>query len=364
MDRFLQEGTVSYRTDLTLAQDFTHIRPGKLGKSAPVKVRLNRVELTVFASVPSHHPHLGPGVSKLKGNLPSDSARSPDYERFSSIKKLFFHTGIVAENGKKLYSFPMNLENIVIVLCRPEESRNVGAVCRAMANCSLSTLRIVGKKEDFDDTRVRILAIHSAPIWEKAVFFDSIKDAVADCTVAAGTTRRRGKKRGKLLFPEEFTEETSRITESGGKAAIVFGNERTGLTDEELDQCNLGVTIPTSESFASMNLSHAVQVMGYHIFRSTQGERTGYTPITLSRLDKTVTSLADSLQKIGFFSVTGRDDMEKFWTDLLSRASLSESEAQYIEKIFDKAAGLACSKRHGHENPPNQDPGTRDIRNA
>ena len=239
----------------------------------------------------------------------------------------------------------MNLENIIIVLCRPEESRNVGAVCRAMANCSLSNLRIVGKREDFDDTRVRILAIHSAPIWEKALFFDSIKDATSDCSIAAGTTRRRGKKRGKLLLPEEFTDEASMITESGGKAAIVFGNERTGLTDEELEQCNLAVTIPTSESFASMNLSHAVQVMGYHVFRSTKKDMTGYTPISLSRLGETVKSLADSLQKIGFFSVTGRSDMEIFWTNILSRAVLSEKEAQYIEKIFDKAAGLACSNR-------------------
>ena len=258
----------------------------------------------------------------------------------------------------------MNLENIVIVLCRPEESRNVGAVCRAMANCSLSTLRIVGKKEDFDEERVRILAIHSAPIWEKATFFDSIRDAVADCTIAAGTTRRRGKKRGKLLLPEEFTEEASRITESGGKAAIVFGNERTGLTDEELEQCNLAVTIPTSESFASMNLSHAVQVMGYHIFRSTRSDSPGYIPIPRERLETTVKSLADSLQKIGFFSVTGRSDMETFWSNILSRAALSEKEAQYIEKVFDKAAGLACSKRSGHENPPSLEIDARATRNA
>ena len=57
----------------------------------------------------------------------------------------------------------MNLSQIVIVLCRPEESRNIGAVCRAMANNDISTLRIVGKREDYDDERVRILAIHSFP---------------------------------------------------------------------------------------------------------------------------------------------------------------------------------------------------------
>ncbi|MBQ9624112.1 MAG: RNA methyltransferase [Treponema sp.] len=238
----------------------------------------------------------------------------------------------------------MNLSNVVVILSRPEESRNVGAVCRAMANNSLKTLRIVGKKSDFDEERVRILAIHAASIWENAQFFDSITEAAKDCTIIAGTTRRRGKKRGKLLLPEEFADTADQIS-SDGKIAIVFGNERTGLEEEELDECTMGVTIPSSEEFGSLNLSHAVQIISYQIFRkSLEGKNKasrGYTPVSLERLGKTVTEIADNLQKIGFFKVTGRPDMEKFWTDILSRAALSESEAQYIEKIFDKAAGLA-----------------------
>ncbi|MBO6218921.1 MAG: RNA methyltransferase [Treponema sp.] len=238
----------------------------------------------------------------------------------------------------------MNLSNVVIILCRPEESRNVGAVCRAMANNGLKNLRIVGKKQDFDEERVRILAIHASPIWEKAEFFDSITDAAKDCVLCAGTTRRRGKKRGKLLLPEEFSETVSPIT-NDGKIAVVFGNERTGLEEEELDECTMGVTIPSSAEFGSLNLSHAVQIISYHLFRKSleEGKKIsrGSVPVSLERLGKTVNEIADSLQKIGFFKVTGRPDMEKFWTDLLSRAAISESEAVYIEKVFDKAAGLA-----------------------
>ncbi|WP_407427905.1 RNA methyltransferase [Treponema sp.] len=238
----------------------------------------------------------------------------------------------------------MNLSNVVIILSRPEESRNVGAVCRAMANNSLKTLRIIGKKTDFNEERVRILAIHAASIWENAQFFDSITEAAKDCVLCAGTTRRRGKKRGKLLLPEEFAETASDITQNG-KIAVVFGNERTGLEEEELDECTMGVTIPSSAEFGSLNLSHAVQIIAYHLYRKSQCESKkisrGSVPVSLERLGKTVTGIADSLQKIGFFKVTGRTDMEKFWTDVLSRAAISESEAAYIEKIFDKAAGLS-----------------------
>ena len=240
----------------------------------------------------------------------------------------------------------MNLQNIVIVLSHPEESRNVGAVCRAMANNSIKELRIVGSRESIDDSRVRILAIHASPIWDKATFYESITKATKDCVCAAGTTRRRGKKRkGKLYLPEEVAEIASGATDNDGKVAIVFGNERTGLTDEELLECTSGVTIPSSDEFASLNLSHAVQIMCYHIFRHTKKNFTGYTPISLERLDKTVTSIADSLQDIGFFSKTGRPDMEQFWRTILSRASLSESEARYLEKTFDKAAGLASHNK-------------------
>ncbi len=264
----------------------------------------------------------------------------------------------------------MNLSNVIIVLCRPEESRNVGAVCRAMANNGLKNLRIVGKKSDFDEERVRILAIHAAKIWENAQFFNSITEATKDCVLCAGTTRRRGKKRGKLLLPEEFASLASKTTGSpssingkdenadkaGGKIAAVFGNERTGLTEEEIDECTLGVTIPSDDGFPSLNLSHAVQIISYALFREHDKKSPGYTPISLERLDKAVTQIADNLKKIGFFKVTGRKDMEKFWRDVLSRASLSESEASYIEKVFTKAAGLASSqKNQAGENSKTQD---------
>jgi len=274
----------------------------------------------------------------------------------------------------------MNLNNIVIVLDHPDESRNIGAACRAMANNDISELRIVGKKEDYDIEHIHVLAIHAGPIFDKATFYNSITEATADCSICAGTTRRRGKKRGKLLLPEEFAEMADDITGSpvvsirpsdysttgdtcdghsttgdtcdghsttgtGGKVAVIFGNERTGLTDEQLDQCNLGVTIPSSDNFGSLNLSHAVQIMSYHLFRRAllqkKGEYRGYTPLTLERVDRTVQTITDNMQKIGFFKMPGREDMENFWRSVLSRASLSEGEAQYLEKTFDKMAGLA-----------------------
>jgi tRNA/rRNA methyltransferase len=217
-----------------------------------------------------------------------------------------------------------------------------------MANNDILDLRIVGKKSDYDEEKIRILSIHAFSIWENARFFDSLEDAISDCSVAAGTTRRRGKKRKEfLVFPEEFAKMTEQLCDSANsKIALIFGNERTGLTDEELEVCTIGVNIPSSEDFGSLNLSHAVQVICYTIFRQvslTEENKfaTGYTPIEIERLNKTVSIISENLKKIGFFKITGQEDMENFWKSILSRAMLSEGEAKYIEKMFVKASGLA-----------------------
>ena len=242
----------------------------------------------------------------------------------------------------------MNLAQVVIILDHPDESRNIGAACRAMANNDICELRIVGNRQDYDIEHIHVLAIHAGAIFDNAKFYSSIKEASADCVICAGTTRRRGKKRGKLMLPEEFAAHIDGTTEQGAKVAVVFGNERTGLTDEQLEQCTCGVTIPSSEGFGSLNLSHAVQIICYHLFRrkleQSKGNYCGVVPVNLERIDKTVKAVTDDMQKIGFFKMPGREDMEGFWRSLLSRAAVTESEVQYLEKTFSKISGLATKQ--------------------
>lgn len=251
----------------------------------------------------------------------------------------------------------MKLSQVVMILCKPDESRNIGSVCRAMLNMGITRLRIVGTKASYNETQVKTLAVHATEVWGQAVFFDTLDIAVADCVIVAGTTRRRGKKRkNALLLPEEFANHVSHIPNTTKKTegifAVVFGNERTGLTDEELAICTMGVTIPTSSRCGSLNLSHAVQIIAYELFRVCARQEDsetkispGYIPISLQRTDKTVTTILESLQSIGFFKQAGKKDMENFWQGVLTKAVLSESEAVYIEKIFTKVAGLASKNK-------------------
>lgn len=237
----------------------------------------------------------------------------------------------------------MNLDQICIILCRPDEERNIGSACRAMKNMGITHLRIVGDKKVYDENKVKTLALHAFDIWENAQFFASVAEAVSDCTIAAGTTRRRGKKRKEwLMYPQEFVNHLEIIKK--GSIAILFGNERTGLTDEELQECNLGITIPTSKDFPSLNLSHAVQIMCYEIAKSKNKQFTGYSPVSLERIQTTSTCIVDNLENMGFFKIAGKTEMQRFWKDILSRAAISEGEAKYLEKIFNKTYGFFQKK--------------------
>ena len=122
----------------------------------------------------------------------------------------------------------MNLNNIVIILDHPDESRNIGAACRAMANNDICELRIVGNRKDYDIEHIHVLAIHAGGIFDNAKFYSSIREATQDCTICAGTTRRRGKKRGKLLLPEEFAVQASDVSEQGGR---VYGFRQSHHTE-------------------------------------------------------------------------------------------------------------------------------------
>lgn len=208
-----------------------------------------------------------------------------------------------------------------------------------MMNMSCTELRIVGNKDDYSDEQVRILSVHAAEVWESAKFFSptitGLREAISDCTIAAGTTRRMGQKRKSWgMTPEQFALSVSRTPK--GKFAVVFGNERTGLTDEELDCCSVAINIPSSQQFPSLNLSHAVQIMTYTLFRAFDEHKRGYEPVNLTRLGKLIDSISESIDRIGLFKNAGREENDRFLEEIFARAALSETEAKRIDTLFRK----------------------------
>lgn len=237
------------------------------------------------------------------------------------------------------------LDGINIVLVEPQDGANIGSVCRAMKTMGLSSLSIVGKRENYDDNRVRTLALHAADLWENATFFSSLKDALKDSVFTSGATRRRGKFRKMSFFsPEQLVEKVFSYP-YGSKVSIVFGRESDGLKDSEVNECSSIVTIPTSDDFPSLNLSQAVQIISYEIFTSSLKYREGLVPVNKERIDNSVTLISSKLSSLGYY----KWDEEEKWTkqllrDIIERASLSESELRRFEKIFKKSETITKYK--------------------
>jgi tRNA/rRNA methyltransferase/tRNA (cytidine32/uridine32-2'-O)-methyltransferase len=236
----------------------------------------------------------------------------------------------------------MRLDEVVVVLARPGEAGNVGAVCRAMKNMGLSRLRLAGAGP-LDEGAIRARAVHAVDVWEGAEMFPGIAGAAADCTLVVGITRRRGQRRkGLSLDPAELA---ALLREKAGRAALVFGNERAGLDAGELALCGLASHIPSDGAFPSLNLSHAVQIYAYELYRALAPEAAleaegHWIPLERREVDALVRSVTDSLASLGFYKQPGREDQERFFRDIFSRAGLTGREGKYLGEIFAKAARL------------------------
>lgn len=234
----------------------------------------------------------------------------------------------------------MFLRDIRIILCQVSESGNVGAVCRAMKNMGLSELRLAAS-QPLDTEKISARAVHAVDIWENALTFNNLAEAAADCSIIIGTTRRRGRKRKSVSMDPRTL--AAWLAKRQGPAAIVFGNERTGLEDSELELCNIASHIPVSEIHPSLNLSHAVQIYAYELFLALEkqlpvkGERQAMNQTEISAL---VGSITDTLAKLGFYKHPGRDEQTRFLHDVISRAGLADREGKYLMDIFVKAARL------------------------
>ncbi len=242
------------------------------------------------------------------------------------------------------------LSRVRIVLVDTQDGANIGSVCRAMKTMGIEDLAIVGERV-YDEDRVRTLALHAADVWERAKRFPTLEEALADSIFTVGATRRRGKFRKLSAYsPEQLSEKISSLPE--GRISIVFGRESDGLRDDEVALCSSIVTIPTSESFPSLNLSQAVQIICYVLFRGALVYKQGMVAVSHDTVKEAAAEMTDHLAAMGYFKMA---DEEK-WTnqllrDIIERAALSGEELRRFSKIFRKAELIAMHKREEKDAP-------------
>ena len=162
-----------------------------------------------------------------------------------------------------------SLKNVVIILVEPINGGNIGAICRAINNNGITNLSIVKPNKNINWNEAKKLACNAQEQLRKVKFYDSLENAVSRCTVVAGTSARTGFYRDSSMTIDKFAQIGLESAENH-KIAIVFGREDKGLSNEELSLCSHIIQIPSSEIYPSLNLSQAVYVCCYELFKQSK----------------------------------------------------------------------------------------------
>jgi tRNA/rRNA methyltransferase len=160
-----------------------------------------------------------------------------------------------------------DLAGPVVVLVEPQLGENIGMAARAMGNFGLSRLRIVNPRDGWPNTHARRAASGADHILDRVELFDTLAQAVADCTLLFATTARAHDQAKPVVAPEAAAREISGEIATGGTVAILFGRERYGLQNEEVALADRIITFPVNPGFASLNLAQAVLLIGYEWFK-------------------------------------------------------------------------------------------------
>ena len=161
----------------------------------------------------------------------------------------------------------LDLAGPIVILVEPQLGENIGMAARAMGNFGLTRLRIVNPRDGWPNVHARRAASGADHILDHVELFETVEQAVADCTLLFATTARAHDQAKPVVAPEAAAAEMTTAIAGGATVGILFGRERYGLQNEEVALADRIVTFPVNPGFASLNLAQAVLLVGYEWFK-------------------------------------------------------------------------------------------------
>jgi tRNA (cytidine32/uridine32-2'-O)-methyltransferase len=254
-----------------------------------------------------------------------------------------------------------------IVLVRTSHPGNIGAAARAMRTMGLAELALVEPRAHPHPDSVA-MAANAVEVLEAARVHRSLDEAVADCRFVVGTSARP---RGVALPVLDPRAAVAALREHAGDGAValVFGNERTGLTNDELHRCHAAVQIPADPAYSSLNLAAAVQVLAYEwrVATSTGNDarrpgREAEPAADKAQVEGFFAHLDATLAQIDFYKGRAPHTILRRLRRLFLRAEPSEREVLILRGILSdvqRTARLASLAPHGgaRVEPGGPDPG-------
>lgn len=227
--------------------------------------------------------------------------------------------------------------NIRIVLVEPSHPGNIGAVARAMKNMALEDLVLVRPKQ-FPHSEATARASGADDILARAQVVESLSEALAGCGFVAATTSRDRDQNFRIA---DVRDAAARIVSEARRApaAVLFGAERTGLTNDEIESAHVLIRIPANEAYLSLNLAMAVQLVAYELFRA-RGAIVVQLPTdvplaTPADMDRLYIHLAQVMEEVEFRDRTqsGTNLMARI-RRFLQRAELDQNEVNILRGLL------------------------------
>ena len=233
------------------------------------------------------------------------------------------------------------LSHVRIVLVEPTHPGNIGASARAMKAMGLRQLSLVAPQR-FPNAEATARAAGADDVLHHARILESMDEAIADCGLVLGTTARLRR----IEWPVTDAREGAcrAVAQCGGtQVAVVFGRERSGLTNAEIDRCHALIRIPTVMDFSSLNVAAAVQIVAYEIRMAAIGEHDGAIStqardVTAEDLEGLYRHLETALVEIGYLDPAAPRLLMRRLRRLFSRAEPDRSEINILRGILTAAA--------------------------
>jgi tRNA/rRNA methyltransferase len=227
------------------------------------------------------------------------------------------------------------LGNFAFLLVSPLQAGNVGSVARALKNTGLSDLRLVAPRPGAFGRAAATMAVHAGDVLRNSQHYDSLGTALADCTLAVGTTCRPGLYRSGVIGLREAALQL--VTEAAAnRVAIIFGPEDTGLVNLELKLCQRLITIPTAPEYPSLNLAQAVMLVAYELMMAAGAAREmpvvePHAPAVA--VDAMLERLSEALVSIGFLPAENPEHIMFALRAILGRAGIGLRELDILSGV-------------------------------
>ena len=227
---------------------------------------------------------------------------------------------------------------ITVILLKPETPENIGFICRAMANFYLSKLTIINPLCDPLDEQALRVSMHAKDILNKASVknYDYFLRLKNKFDLVVGTTSVLGSDYNiprTPLTPEEFSK---KITDE--KIALVFGNEGTGLNNDEIKNYDFIISIPTSRKYPAMNISHAASTIFYELYKKKGLDKINSHIKKASHKEREILmkKIENIIQKTDFSTEEKKETQRKAWKNILEKSMMSKREAYAIIGLLKK----------------------------